>query len=135
MGAGTVTTRKDAAKAAVTAALQIAEDVTAGQLDPLALQAAAVQECRELFARVAGPEDPLWAVHVDVARQVLAVGGGIPVDELAEWVAVYRAAELDAAVVAPEVVPSGPSWIEAALANIEDTDVEDEPAGERVSQN
>jgi hypothetical protein len=127
-----VTTRKDAAKAAVTAALAIAEDVTAGQLDPLALQAAAVQECRELFARVAGPEDPLWAVHVDVARQVLAVGGGIPVDELAEWVAVYRAAEADAEVAPVPAVPvvSGRSWIEAAL----EVDLGDEPAGDSVSQ-
>ena len=127
-----MTTRKDAAKAAVTAALAIAEDVTAGQLDPLALQAAAVQECRELFARVAGPEDPLWAVHVDVARQVLAVGGGIPVDELAEWVAVYRAAEADAEVapVPAVTVVSGRSWIEAAL----EVDLGDETAGDSVSQ-
>ena len=127
-----MTTRKDAAKAAVTAALAIAEDVTAGQLDPLALQAAAVQECRNLFARVAGPEDPLWAVHVDVARQVLAVGGGIPVDELAEWVAVYRAAEADAVVASAPVVPvvSGRSWIEAAL----EVDLGDETAGDSLSQ-
>ena len=130
MGAGTVTARKDAMKAAVTAALQIAEDVTAGQLDVTTLDALALAECRGLFARVVGPGDPLWDLHVDVARQVLAVGGGIPVDELAEWVAVYRAAAADAAelaaVVAPEVVPAGrgPSWIESALANLEDTEVD-----------
>ena len=120
-----MTTRKDAMKAAVTAALQIAEDVTAGQLDVTALDAVAVAECRNLFARVVGPTDPLWEMHVDVARQVLAVGGGVPVDELAEWVAVYRAAEAEAEV-APEVVPAdrGVSWIEAALANLEDTDVD-----------
>ena len=119
-----MTTRKDAMKAAVTAALQIAEDVTAGQLDVTALDAVAVAECRNLFARVVGPTDPLWEMHVDVARQVLAVGGGVPVDELAEWVAVYRAAEVDAAVVAPEVVPAdrGPSWIETALAEGADLD-------------
>jgi hypothetical protein len=113
-------------KAAVTAALQIAEDVTAGQLDVTTLDALALAECRGLFARVVGPGDPLWDLHVDVARQVLAVGGGIPVDELAEWVAVYRAAELDA-VVAPEVVPAGRgrSWIEAALeVDLGDAEVE-----------
>jgi len=122
-----VTTRKDAMKAAVTAALQIAEDVTAGHLDVTTLDALALAECRNLFARVVGPEDPLWDLHVDVARQVLAVGGGVPVGELAEWVAVYRAAELDAAaVVAPEPAPAGRgvSWIEAALANLEDTDID-----------
>jgi hypothetical protein len=113
-------------KAAVTAALAIAEDVTVGRLDVAALGAAALTECRELFGRVDGPEDPLWPLHVDVTRQVLAVGGGIPVDELAEWVAVYRAAELDAAV-APEVVPAGRgrSWIEAALeVDLGDAEVE-----------
>ena len=124
-----MTDRKTAMKAAVTAALAIAEDVTAGHLDVTTLDALALEECRTLFARVVGPEDPLWDVHVDVCRQVLAVGGGVPVGELAEWVAVYRAAELDAAAAA-EVVPAdrGPSWIETALA-----DVEDETAGDAVS--
>lgn len=112
-----MTARKDAMKAAVTAALQIAEDVTAGQLDVTAMDALVLAECRDLFARVVGPGDPLWDLHVEVARQVLAVGGGVPVGELAEWVAVYRAAEADEVVVpAPEVAGRGPSWIEAALA-------------------
>ena len=121
-----MTDRKTAMKAAVTAALAIAEDVTAGQLDVTTLDALALEECRTLFARVVGPGDPLWDLHVDVARQVLAVGGGVPVDELAEWVAVYRAAAADAAELAPEPVPAdrGVSWIEAALANLEDTDVD-----------
>lgn len=118
-----MTSRKDAAKATVTAALQIAEEVTAGQLDPLALQLAAVAECRNLFARVDGPEDPLWSLHVEITRQVLAVGGGIPVDELAEWVAVYRAAEADRVAALAEV-DRGPSWIEAAL-EVDMGDVED----------
>ena len=39
---------------------------------------------------------------------VLAVGGGIGADELAEWAAVYRAAEGER--------PAGSSWIEQALA-------------------
>jgi hypothetical protein len=110
-----VTARKDAMKAAVTAALAIAEDVTAGRLDVAALDQAALAECRELFGRVDGPEDPLWPLHVDVARQVLAVGGGVGVDELAEWVAVYRAQAAEAELVAAPP-DRGPSWIEAALA-------------------
>ena len=120
-----MSTRKDAMKAAVTAALQIAEDVTAGHLDVTTLDALALEECRNLFARVVGPGDPLWDLHVDVARQVLAVGGGVPVDELAEWVAVYRAAAADAAELAASVpADRGVSWIEAALANLEDTDAD-----------
>jgi len=116
-----VTDRKTAMKAAVTAALAIAEDVTAGQLDVAALDALALEECRGLFSRVVGPGDVLWDLHVEVARQVLAVGGGVPVDELAEWVAVYRAAEVEAAELAAVPAVRGPSWIETALA--EDADV------------
>ena len=119
-----MTARKDAMKAAVTAALQIAEDVTAGQLDVTAMDALVLAECRDLFARVVGPGDPLWELHVEVARQVLAVGGGVPVGELAEWVAVYRAAEADEVAPAPEVAGRGPSWIEAALAQDLGADVE-----------
>ena len=126
-----MTDRKTAMKAAVTAALAIAEDVTAGQLDVTTLDALALEECRGLFSRVVGPGDVLWDLHVEVARQVLAVGGGVPTDELAEWVAVYRAAEAEAAAELAAAVPavSGPSWIETALA-----DVEDETAGDVVSQ-
>lgn len=122
-----MSTRKDAMKAAVTAALAIAEDVTAGQLDVATLDALALEECRGLFSRVVGPGDVLWDLHVEVARQVLAVGGGVPTDELAEWVAVYRAAEVEAAAeLAAAAVPAvrGPSWIETVLA-----DVDDETAG------
>ena len=120
-----MSTRKDAMKAAVTAALAIAEDVTAGQLDVTTLDALALEECRGLFSRVVGPGDVLWDLHVEVARQVLAVGGGVPTDELAEWVAVYRAAEVEAAAELAAVVPavSGPSWIETVLADVDDVDV------------
>jgi hypothetical protein len=119
-----VTARKDAMKAAVTAALAIAEDVTAGRLDVAALDQAALAECRELFGRVDGPEDPLWPLHVDVARQVLAVGGGVGVDELAEWVAVYRAQAAEAELVVAAPADRGPSWIESVLAeDAEDADV------------
>ena len=119
-----MTARKDAMKAAVTAALAIAEDVTAGRLDVAALDAAALAECRELFGRVDGPEDALWPLHVDVARQVLAVGGGVGVDELAEWVAVYRAQAAEAELVVAAPADRGPSWIESVLAeDAEDADV------------
>lgn len=84
---------KAAKKAAVDAAMSVAEDVATGRLDTAALDTAVATECRELFGRVAGPGDPLWELHVDIARQVLAVGGGLPADELAEWLAVTRQAE------------------------------------------
>lgn len=79
--------------AAITAIMDVARAVAAGDINPTDIEGAATTECRRLFGRVEGPGDPLWELHVDVARQVLAVGGGIPAAELAEWTAVYRAAE------------------------------------------
>ncbi|MCX2934046.1 flagellar hook-length control protein [Mycobacterium sp. CVI_P3] len=110
-------TKQDAVKAA----MSIANDVTSGALDPDDLQAAAVAEVRKLFGTVIGPEDPLWPIHVQVMRDVLAVGKGcISADELAEWSAVYRAAE-----------GPPPSWIEEALAagagDDEDVPMSDDP--------
>lgn len=104
--------RKAAKKAGVDAAMSVAEDIATGKLDPAALDAAAAEEARALFGRVEGPGDPLWDLHVDVARQVLAVGGGVSSVELAEWTAVYRAAE--GVEAAPAV-----SWIEDALAQFD----------------
>lgn len=92
-----------AKESAVKAAMSIATDVTEGRLDPDVLDAQALDECRALFGRVAGPDDPLWSLHVDVARQVLMVGGGIPADELAEWAAVEKRAEDERA----DGVPTG----------------------------
>ena len=88
-----MTSPRDPRTAMVDAAMDLAADITAGRLDPATLEAEAVEECRRTFARVAGPGDPYWGLQVEVARQVLAVGGGIGADELAEWVAVYRAAD------------------------------------------
>lgn len=102
---------------AVQAAMDVAEAVAGGTLNASALEAAAVAECRQLFAHVAGPGDPLWELHVDIARQVLGVGGGIPAGELAEWLAVTRSAEGGDA-------PRGPSWIETLLEQLAD-DAED----------
>lgn len=74
---------------AIKAASSVARDVADGRLAPAELEQHAVTECRELFGTVAGPGDPLWALHLDVARQVLGLDG-IPADELAEWLAVAR---------------------------------------------
>lgn len=111
----TVEQIKAAKKAGVDAAMSVAEDIATGRVDTAQLDAAVLAECRELFGRVAGPGDPLWELHVDVARQVLAVGGGLSSMELAEWTAVYRAAE------GVEAAPAG-SWIEDALAAFDDKD-------------
>ncbi|MGU3501888.1 flagellar hook-length control protein [Mycobacterium sp. C31M] len=75
--------------AVIKSAAAVARDAAEGRLDPAALDAVVTEECRELFGTVAGPADPLWPVQVDVARQVLALGG-VPADELSEWVAVGR---------------------------------------------
>ncbi|AER47733.1 flagellar hook length control protein-like protein [Mycobacterium phage Dori] len=101
---------KAAKKAGVDAAMSVAEDIATGKLAVDQLDAAAAAEARALFGRVEGPDDPLWELHVDVARQVLAVGGGIPARELAEWAEVERRAEGGS--------DEGParSWIEDALA-------------------
>lgn len=74
----------------IRAAMSVAKDIAAGRLDPAELASDFAQEALELFGRVVGTGDPLWPVQVDVARQVLALGG-VPVDELSEWSAVARA--------------------------------------------
>jgi hypothetical protein len=78
-------TRRDG----VEAAMSVAEDLTSGALDPAALVSEVAATCRDLFAEVVGPDDPIWAVQAQVCRGVLAAGG-IPADELAEWLAVAR---------------------------------------------
>jgi hypothetical protein len=74
---------------AINGSMSIAEDIAEGRLDPAALQDRAVAELRELVGTVAGPDDPCWPVQLDITRGVLALGG-IPADELAEWLAVAR---------------------------------------------
>lgn len=73
----------------IKSAASVARDAAEGRLDPAALDAAVAEECRELFGTVAGPRDPLWPLHIDITRQVLAFGG-VPADELTEWTAVAR---------------------------------------------
>lgn len=106
---------KEAKRDAVTAAMSVAEDITSGKLAPEDLESQVRTECRELFAFVAGPDDPLWELHVEVARQVLALDG-IPVDELAEWLAVTRKAQ----GIKEASADSGPSWMARVLEQMAD---------------
>ncbi|AQA05029.1 hypothetical protein BVC93_24430 [Mycobacterium sp. MS1601] len=73
----------------IRAAASVGRDAAEGKLDPAGLDAAVATECKALFGAVTGEGDPLFAVQVDVARQVLAVGG-IPATEVAEWAAVLK---------------------------------------------
>lgn len=67
--------------------MKLAEDVSAGSVDPAALNAELVQKCRELFGRVVGGGDPLFEPQVAVANQALATGA-VPATTLREWAAV-----------------------------------------------
>lgn len=102
---------KDVKANAIKAAMSVAEDVSSGRVAPADLEAQALAECRQLFGRVVGPGDPLWELHVDICRQVLAVdsaGGGIPAEELAQWATVEQRAEDERALVGV-VVPADES--------------------------
>jgi hypothetical protein len=74
---------------AIKAATSVARDLAEGRVKPDDLERRALEECRALFGKVAGPDDPLWPLHVDIARQVLALDG-IPFNELSEWVGIAR---------------------------------------------
>ena len=82
-------TSPDAKQTAIKAAMAVAKDVAEGRLSPAQVDDAALEACRSLFGVVAGPDDPLWPLQCEVARQVLAAGG-ISANELQEWVAVQR---------------------------------------------
>ncbi|QPG72132.1 flagellar hook-length control protein [Mycolicibacterium mucogenicum DSM 44124] len=97
--------------------MQMARDLVDGRITPADVEGPAVAQCEQLFGTVSAPGDPLWELQCRVARGVLAAGG-IPANELAEWLAVTRLAEGE-----PE---AGPSWIERALAEgIDDQDGDD----------
>lgn len=113
-----MTDTKDTRREVVASALSIAEAVTYGHMSTEDLETAAIEQCKELFGTVYGPEDPLWELQVSVVRQVLAFGG-MTADELAEWLAVQRSRE-GTPVGEPEV-----SWIEQALALDDDEDDHD----------
>lgn len=76
----------------VKAAASIARDAAEGRLDPAQLDTALAVACKQLVGVVVGPDDPLWALQLNVARQMIAAGG-VPTDELAEWLAVQRRRE------------------------------------------
>jgi len=71
----------------IKAAMSLAKDAAEGRLDGSDLDAELTEHCRQLFGNVVGSGDPLWAAQIDVARQVLALGG-IEAGELGEWTAV-----------------------------------------------
>ena len=73
----------------IKASASVARDAAEGRLTPSTLDGAVMDECRSLFGTVAGPDDALWELQREVARQVLGLDG-IPVTELAEWLAVAR---------------------------------------------
>lgn len=76
----------------INAAAAIATDAAEGRLDPAALDAELAAACTELMGTVVGPDDPLFGLQLNIARQVIAAGG-VPTDELAEWLAVQRRRE------------------------------------------
>lgn len=63
----TAPTKRDA----IEAAMNLADDVASGKLDPAHLEQQLVTELRELFGTVVGAGDPLWDLQIDVARGVL----------------------------------------------------------------
>ena len=80
----------------VNAASDTLRDVETGVLSAANVEARAVEQCRTLVGVVgAGPADPLWSLHLDVARQVLGAGG-LSANEIAEWLAVQKRREAEA---------------------------------------
>jgi hypothetical protein len=99
---------------AIKAALNVARAISQGEVSAADVERSAVDRARAVFGRVIGPGDPLWGVQVEVARSAVALGA-LPANELAEWAVVLAARD-------PAPVPAvrGPSWIETALADVED---------------
>lgn len=91
----------------VAAAMDLAADIADGKLHAADLHPKAVAMAREVCGLVIGPQDPMWPLQCDIARQVIGLGG-FGADELGEWTAVFRAREGGTA--------GGGSWVERALA-------------------
>lgn len=81
----TITTPEDIIRAAAS----VGRDAAEGRLTPAQLEAQARAEVLAIAGEIVGPGDPLWEVQCDIARGVLAAGG-VPADELSEWLAVAR---------------------------------------------
>lgn len=103
-----------AGQTAIKAAMSVAKDIAEGRIAPAQLADVALTECRSLFGAVVGPADPLWPLQAEVARQVLAAGG-VPANELQEWLAVQRQRD--------GFEPRPTPWFEPLLAALAD----DEP--------
>lgn len=76
----------------VESAYAVLGGITDGSLSGAAVEQRAVEVCRRTFGAVGGPDDPLWPVQIDVARQVLG-HCGIPAAELAQWLSAARSRE------------------------------------------
>lgn len=124
----------------IRAAASVGRDAAEGRLSPGQLEAQAAAELRALFGTVVGDGDPAWPVQLDVARGVLAAGG-IPADELSEWLAVARhragepvtppeAVSLPSGAYSPENGDAAPEPV-APAAPEPVADAEPEPAGGR----
>lgn len=74
---------------AIDAALQLAEDLNDGKIDSAGLDIELASTCRALVGAVTGPDDALWPMQVDIARQAIALGA-LTADELSEWATVMR---------------------------------------------
>jgi hypothetical protein len=122
----------------IKAAMEVAEDVAAGRLDPADVDKAATDACRELFGTVIGPDDPLWSLQVEVCRGVLGVGGAIPAGELTEWAAVARrraqrdepTADVPAEAETPASMVASPHDDTTSAAELEPLEAELLTAGE-----
>ncbi|MCB0924954.1 MAG: flagellar hook-length control protein [Mycobacterium sp.] len=94
-------------KAAALAALDLAQEIHDGKVSVANLESELTDAARALVGVVVGPDDPLWPVQIDVARQVLA-SGGLSADEVAEWLAVLRRRAGDAQTPAETPEPYDP---------------------------
>lgn len=109
----TTLTKRDA----VSAALALADNLAEGRVPVADLEGQAIAECRALFGQVVGEGSPTWDVQVAVARDVIGMGG-IDVEELAEWVAVFRRRAGDP----PEAEATGSGQLSADSGDADDDD-------------
>lgn len=111
---------------AIKAAASIARDVADGRLTPADLEHQAVAELHQLVGEVVGHGDPVWPLQVQIARGVLAAGG-IPGDELSEWLAVarQRAGEAHGQGDPDQIAPEPVSVPSVALSPESDGDLAD----------
>jgi hypothetical protein len=118
----------------IKAAMGVARDIAEGRLAGGQVDAEAVSACRALAFTVVDSSDPLWPDQCEVARQIIAAGG-IPANELSEWLAVQRRRDgVSCALSGTEsdeqgrLGPTHPEpWIQRVLGQLAD---DDEPVGD-----